>query len=49
MKPLLPVRTDDVLGNQAGSATEAQIDFKFRGGIVMIKRLILPVATCDSL
>jgi hypothetical protein len=33
---------------QAGSATDVQIDFKWRGGIVTIKRLVSPLNTLDN-
>src|SRR5829696_4477589 len=33
---------------KAGKATEAQMDFRLRGGTVMIKRLILPFSTRSS-
>ena len=34
--------------NQAGNATEAQSDFRVRGGGVMTRRRTSPAATCDS-
>jgi hypothetical protein len=33
---------------KAGSATAVQIDFRCRGGIVMMRRLVWPAATLDS-
>jgi hypothetical protein len=30
---------------KAGSATEEQIDLRFRGGMLMIKRVVAPLAT----
>jgi hypothetical protein len=33
--------------NHAGKATEADIDFNERGGMVMIRRLVVPLATCS--
>ena len=35
--------------NQAGKATEAHSDLRFRGGTLMIRRRISPDATCASL